>query len=142
MNAIKDKTQYLPLTGGVFGEALNNCLEKRKGQKEQLNDLLPELGRDRKRKADYGNSKANWHTGNKNSNHNAGDRSVRNANNYRNFPSARSYDANNKPSNGGKQKDFKDTNKSKTKEFNKMNKKPKTVQSGWGSLQIPRKSDS
>jgi len=119
---------------------LNNCLEKRKEQKGQLNDLLPELARDRKRKTDYGISKENWHTGNKNPKYNAGDRSVGNANNSRNFPSARSYGTNNRSSNNGKQKD---TNKSQTKEFNKKdNKKPKTGQSGWGSFWIPRKYDS
>jgi hypothetical protein len=42
LNNLKDiqaKTLYLPLTeDGVFGKGL----EKRKEQKEQLNDLLPE----------------------------------------------------------------------------------------------------
>ncbi|CAC5386376.1 unnamed protein product [Mytilus coruscus] len=51
---IKDKTQYLPLSGeGVFGNGLKSCLEKRKEQKDQLNDLLPELGQGRKRRADF-----------------------------------------------------------------------------------------
>ena len=132
LNEIKDKTQYLPLTGeGVFGEALNNCLEKCKEQKEQRNDLLPELARDRKRKTDYGISKENWHTGNKNPKYNAGDRSVGNANNSRNFPSARSYGANNRSSNNGKQKD---TNK-------RVQQEGQQETQDWSDW-IPRKYDS
>jgi hypothetical protein len=47
LNNLKDiqaKTLYLPLTeDGVFGKGLEKQLEKRKEQKEQLNDLLPEF---------------------------------------------------------------------------------------------------
>jgi hypothetical protein len=47
LNNLKDiqaKTLYLPLTEDeVFGKGLEKQLEKRKEQKEQLNDLLPEF---------------------------------------------------------------------------------------------------
>ena len=46
MNNLKDvqaKVLYLPLTGdGVFGKGIEDSLKKRKEQKEQLSDLIPE----------------------------------------------------------------------------------------------------
>ena len=46
---------YLPLTGdGVFGKGLEDSLKKRKEQKEQLSDLIPEYDTS---KSDNSNSK-------------------------------------------------------------------------------------
>ena len=54
LSDIKDKTQYLPLSGeGDFGNGLKSCLENRKEQKDQLNDLLLGLGQGRKKRADF-----------------------------------------------------------------------------------------
>lgn len=53
INDINIKSQYLPLTDdGLFGSGLEKCLEKRKEQKDQLTDLLPEFTQTRKRKFD------------------------------------------------------------------------------------------
>ncbi|CAC5403643.1 unnamed protein product [Mytilus coruscus] len=50
----RQSTKYLPLSGeDIFGNGLNSWLEKRTEQKDQLNDLLPELGQGRKRRADF-----------------------------------------------------------------------------------------
>jgi macrodomain Ter protein organizer (MatP/YcbG family) len=49
---IQSKVLYLPLTAeGVFGEELEDKLEKRKEQREQLKELLPEFSN--KRKQDF-----------------------------------------------------------------------------------------
>ena len=58
---IQAKVLYLPLSPeGVFGKGLEEKLEKRKEQKEQLDDLLPEFSSNRnKRKSDFDN-KENW----------------------------------------------------------------------------------
>ncbi|CAG2194001.1 unnamed protein product [Mytilus edulis] len=52
LTGLKDmcsKCQYLPLTNdGVFSKGLEIALEKRKEQKEQLSDFLPEFSRKRK----------------------------------------------------------------------------------------------
>jgi hypothetical protein len=51
LNTLKDiqaKVLYLPLTAeGVFGEGLEDKLEKRKEQREQLKELLPEFSNKR-----------------------------------------------------------------------------------------------
>lgn len=58
LNSLKDvqaKVLYLPLTGdGVFGKGLEDSLKKRKEQKEQLSDLIPEYDTS---KSDNSNSK-------------------------------------------------------------------------------------
>ena len=62
LNTLKDiqaKVLYLPLTAeGVFGEELEDKLEKRKEQSEQLKELLPEFSN--KRKPDYNTRQNTW----------------------------------------------------------------------------------
>lgn len=65
LNTLKDiqaKVLYLPLSHeGVFGKGLEDKLKARKEQKDQLDDLMPELGdgkRGNKRKSDM--NRDNW----------------------------------------------------------------------------------
>ncbi|CAC5406862.1 unnamed protein product [Mytilus coruscus] len=54
LNDIQAKVLYLPLSkDDVFGQGLEKQLEKRKEQREQLEDLLPEFHKSNKRKLDY-----------------------------------------------------------------------------------------
>ena len=53
---VQAKVLYLPLSSdGVFGKGLEEKLEKRKEQKDQLEDLLPEFSNKNKRKFDNDN---------------------------------------------------------------------------------------
>ena len=62
LNTLKDiqaKVLYLPLTAeGVFGEGLEDKLGKRKEQREQLKELLPEFSN--KRKPDFNTRQDTW----------------------------------------------------------------------------------
>ena len=62
LNTLKDiqaKVLYLPLTAeGVFGEGLEDKLEKRKERSEQLKELLPEFSN--KRKPDFNTRQNTW----------------------------------------------------------------------------------
>lgn len=69
LNNLKDvqaKVLYLPLTGdGVFGKGLEENLKKRKEQKEQLSDLVPEFAdsktdNNRKRKSSFYDNRGSW----------------------------------------------------------------------------------
>lgn len=56
LNDIQAKVLSLPLTGdGVFGKGLEDKLEKRKEQREQIKDLIPEFNKENshKRKLNY-----------------------------------------------------------------------------------------
>ena len=59
LSDLRSKCQYLPLTEeGLFGKALESCLEKRKEQNDQLKDWLPEYCSDKNKKRksfDYDN---------------------------------------------------------------------------------------
>ena len=62
---IQAKVLYLPLTGdGVFGKGLEANLKKRKEQKDQLSDLVPELAdsrtTDNSRKRKSYDNKTSW----------------------------------------------------------------------------------
>ena len=144
LNNLKDiqaKTLYLPLTeDGVFGKGLEKQLEKRKEQKEQLNDLLPEFTTNsniykNKRKLDY-DSRENWPSKNTkfsiNSNVN---QSNNNRNNYKQSIS-KNIPRNNTP----KKQDGKS---SWSKDNDKKDKTGKNIgQRNWGSFRIPRKQNS
>ena len=62
---IQAKVLYLPLTGdGVFGKGLETNLKKRKEQKDQLSDLVPEFAdsrpTDNSRKRKSYDNKTSW----------------------------------------------------------------------------------
>ena len=60
LKEVQAKVLYLPSSDGVFGKGLEETLEKRKEQKDQLNDLLPEFNfAKNKRKFDNEN-RDNW----------------------------------------------------------------------------------
>ncbi|CAC5402810.1 unnamed protein product [Mytilus coruscus] len=113
----------------VFGNGLKSCLEKSKEQKDQLNDLLPELGQGRKRRADFD---GDWQ--NKNPKFNVEHYAVntsktRGSNNNRfNVP---------KTSNSGRQPQRDNQGyKGPAKESNRN----KTGQSSWGSFGSPERT--
>jgi hypothetical protein len=59
LKCIQAKVLYLPLTAeGVFGEGLEDKLGKRKEQREQLKELLPEFSN--KRKPDFNTRQDTW----------------------------------------------------------------------------------
>ncbi|VDI31977.1 Hypothetical predicted protein [Mytilus galloprovincialis] len=64
LNNLKDiqaKVLYLPLSNeGVFGKGLEDKLEKRKEQREQLDDLLPEYKNNNKRKFASTQRRQDW----------------------------------------------------------------------------------
>ncbi|CAC5386370.1 unnamed protein product [Mytilus coruscus] len=126
--------QSLLTSEGVFGNGLKACLEKRKEQKDQLNDLLPELGQGRKRRADFDRD---WQNKNPKFNveHNAVNASkTRGSNNNRfNVPKTSNSGRQPQRDNQGYKGPAKESNRDKTN---------KTGQSSWGSFRIPRKNNS
>lgn len=138
---IQSKVQYMPLSeDGVFGQGLESCLEKRKEQKDQLNDLLPELNRKRKFEdnREFWVNKAPKYNSDQNINsRNTGNTSAPNSNsNSRVNYTRKNY---NKP----QQKDS--NNKGTAKEGNKKdqnNKSSAQNTGGWGSFRIPKKNNS
>ncbi|CAG2254040.1 unnamed protein product [Mytilus edulis] len=132
LSDIKDKTQYLPLSGeGVFGNGLKTCLEKRKEQKDQLNDLLPELGQGRKRRADFDRDWQNK-TPKFNVEHNiVNANKTRGSNNNRfNVPKTSNSGRQPQRDNQGYKGPAKESNKDKTN---------KAGQSSWGVFSDPQK---
>lgn len=114
LNNLRDvqaKVLYLPLTGdGVFGNGLEENLKKRKEQKEQLSDLVPDFGQSKtvnsyKRKS-YDN-KNSW--GNKRQ---RTDFSNKSSFKPRSYSSYSRYSGDKKPSYDYKGKNFKDTGSS------------------------------
>ena len=69
LNTLKDvqsKVLFLPLSGdGVFGKGLEDRLKHRKEQKDQLNDLVPELQESRSSKRKLGNQQSKTWTDDK-----------------------------------------------------------------------------
>ena len=133
---MRAKCQYLPLSGdGVFGKNLETCLEKRKEQKEQLNDLLPEFNRKRKFENESCDSrtavasKVPRYLNLEQGNNTKGNRGFQNSNMRK--PQTQK-EMNKTPGNAAKN----DGNK---KDF----KKPRSsTQTSWGSFRIPKKNDS
>lgn len=138
LSDLRTKCQYLPLSeDGLFGKALETCLEKRKEQKDQLTELLPEYCPDKKRKADI--SKNNDYSAKK-PKYQASEVVSKNVsvNQKSNFKSSVN-------SSSMKNRNVSNSNKDKgsysgAKKDNKTNKG--SAQSSWGSFRIPRKNDS
>ncbi|CAC5402216.1 unnamed protein product [Mytilus coruscus] len=136
LNDIQTKVLYLPLfDDGVFGQGLEKQLEKRKEQREQLEDLLPEFHKTNKRKLDY-DSHDSWL--NKQSKF-AGNSTYNNYNNNYKKPSF----------NTNRQSSMYSSNKSLQRggfgNKDKKDKDAKTSNSGtgsWGSFRIPKKQSS
>jgi len=132
---------YLPLTeDGVFGKGLEKQLEKRKEQKAQLSDLLPEFTSNsntykNKRKLDY-DSRENWSSKIPKFNINS---NVKQSNNYRNNYKqgvSKNISRNSTP----KKQDGKS---SWSKDNDKKDKTGKSIgQGNWGSFRIPKKHNS
>ena len=142
LKEIKSKCQYFPLTGdGLFGDALETCLEKRKEQKEQLSELLPEFTpQTKKRKIESTET-----TSNKVAKGGYG-QNVKSGNNYKasynnSYNASSGYNNNNNRKTSGqgqKQKTaLKNANTDNKKDGNKGNTK-----SSWGSFRVPKRSDS
>ncbi|XP_063412309.1 uncharacterized protein LOC134695064 [Mytilus trossulus] len=144
---MSNKCQYLPLTNdGVFGKGLEIALEKRKEQKDQLSDLLPEFNRKRKLE-NYAREKGNIKVSRSSS---SGGQNIKNNNynvksnsnatstfpNYRkpaqNFQKDKSASA---PRQSGQ-----DANKTGFKSGFKSGKS--ATQSSWGSFRNPKGRDS
>ena len=54
IKGVQEKVLYLPLSGeGVFGQGLQDKLEKHKDDRAQVDSLLPEITMSNKRKGDY-----------------------------------------------------------------------------------------
>lgn len=139
---VKSKSQYFPLTSeGVFGKALETCLEKRKVQKEQLTELLPEFTPQIKKRKFVESTE----TSNNKVVKSGYGQNVKSGNNfnkpsYNNFQASSSYsNSNNRKAagQGQKQKTVKNANIEAKKDGNKGNPK-----SSWGSFRIPKRSDS
>lgn len=136
LNDIQAKVLYLPLSDdGVFGQGLEKQLEKRKEQREQLEDLLPEFHKNNKRKLDY-DSRDSW--SNKQSKF-TGNSTYNNYNNNYKKPSF----------NTNRQSSINSSHKSLQRggfgNKDKKDKDTKTSNSGtgsWGSFRIPKKQSS
>ena len=132
---MRSKCQYLPLTGdGVFGKGLETCLEKRKEQREQLSELLPEFNR--KRKFDY-DTRDSWSSTNKIPKYNSSEQNNSNARGNNRVTGSSANNSNYRKPLG--QKDF---NKNVPKQDgNKKDYKggKSSTQSSWGSFRIPKK---
>lgn len=137
---IQSKAQYLPLTDeGVFGKGLETCLEKRKEQKEQIKDLLPELNRKRK----SGFDKDSYTNKVPRINSESGAQTNQNKNGITNTSYSGGYNKGNFTRPTYTRPQPRDNNKTVAKDGNRKDKTGKNgAQSGWGSFRIPRKNDS
>ncbi|CAG2256615.1 unnamed protein product [Mytilus edulis] len=133
LNDIQAKVLYLPLSDdGVFGQGLEKQLEKRKEQREQLEDLLPEFHKNNKRKLDYDScdscsNKQTKFTGNST------------YNNYNNNYKKPSFNTNRQSSLNSSHKSLQ---RGGFGNKGKKDKDTKTSNSGtgsWGSFRIPKK---
>ena len=141
---LNSKCQYLPLTDdGLFGQAFESCLEKRKEQKDQLNDLLPEFVNKDSRKRRFDSSvntdsrtvKVAKQTDQIHAKSNRGQASsVTGASS--NFSSKFSKNKNNTGTNFTKQS----VNSFQAKKDGKAGKT--SSQTSWGSFRIPNRKDS
>ena len=137
---MRSKCQYLPLTSeGVFGKGLEDCLEKRKEQKDQLSDLLPEFSRKRKFEndnRDKGNNKVPRYT-----NEQSG-RSFVNRSSSTTSNSTGSFSNYRKSTPYQKDKNKDSNNNNSYKKDSKTGGGKSATQSSWGSFRVPKKRDS
>ncbi|XP_063396797.1 uncharacterized protein LOC134681215 [Mytilus trossulus] len=141
LNNLKDiqtKVLYLPLSNeGVFGKGLEDKLEKRKEQREQLDDLLPEYKNNNKRKFESTQVRQDWQNKAPRYSSNTSYTHV----NYNNANSAdkRSGFSYNKSSVRSAPRKFQKDNK--TDDFGKKDEEKKAG-GNWNSFRIPKKNSS
>lgn len=128
---LQSKVLYLPLTSeGVFGKGLEDKLEKRKEQREQLVELLPELSKRKSDRHDSWPNKTQRVSYNTNSN-----------NTNRNSDNFRGGQFNKSSTKFTPRVSQKDSYKSKDDKKDK-DKKAGSQSGSWGSFRIPRKNSS
>ncbi|CAG2257755.1 unnamed protein product [Mytilus edulis] len=141
LNNLKDiqaKVLYLPLSNeGVFGKGLEDKLEKRKEQREQLDDLLPEYKNNNKRKFESTQVRQDWQN-------KAPRYSSNNSSTHVNYNNANSADKRsgfnyNKSSVRSVPRKFQKDNKAD--DFGKKDKEKKAG-GNWNSFRIPKKNSS
>ncbi|VDI35016.1 Hypothetical predicted protein [Mytilus galloprovincialis] len=141
LNNLKDiqaKVLYLPLSNeGVFGKGLEDKLEKRKEQREQLDDLLPEYKNNNKRKFESTQVRQDWQN-------KAPRYSSNNSSTHVNYNNANSADKRsgfnyNKSSVRSAPEKFQKDNKAD--DFGKKDKEKKAG-GNWNSFRIPKKNSS
>jgi hypothetical protein len=138
LKGIQAKVLYLPLTAeGVFGEGLEDKLGKRKEQREQLKELLPEFSN--KRKPDFNTRQDTWP--NKTPRYSVNNNM--NTNNNLSNDSRRSGFSVNKPTSKFTPRYQKKFAKGRDSDKKENNFKDKKSGSGWGSsFRIPKKNNS
>ncbi|CAC5407425.1 unnamed protein product [Mytilus coruscus] len=144
LTGLKDmssKCQYLPLTNdGVFGKELEIALEKRKEQKEQLSDLLPEFKRKFENNArEKGNNMVSRYSSV------SGGQNIKNNNNVKTNSNATSTFPNyRKPAQNFQKDKTASAPRQSGQDANKTSFKSgkSATQSSWGSFRIPKRKDS
>ncbi|CAC5379703.1 unnamed protein product [Mytilus coruscus] len=141
LNNLKDiqaKVLYLPLSNeGVFGKGLEDKLEKRKEQREQLDDLLPEYKNNNKRKFEPSQVHQDWQ--NKTPRYSSNNSSTHVNYNNANSADKRSGFNYNKSSVRSAPRKFQKDNKAD--DFGKKDKEKKAG-GNWNSFRIPKKNSS
>ncbi|VDI27962.1 Hypothetical predicted protein [Mytilus galloprovincialis] len=141
LNNLKDiqaKVLYLPLSNeGVFGKGLEDKLEKRKEQREQLDDLLPEYKNNNKRKFESTQVRQDWQ--NKAPRYSSNNSSTHVNYNNANSADKRSGFSYNKSSVRSAPRKFQKDNKAD--DFGKKDKEKKAG-GNWNSFRIPKKNSS
>ncbi|CAG2190111.1 unnamed protein product [Mytilus edulis] len=140
LSNIKDlssRCQYLPLSEeGVFGKGLETSLEKRKEQKDQLSDLLPEFSKKRK----FEDSRSSSNKSAKFSDQGARPTRFQNTSSGYNSSSYRKPVSTYNSYNNAKDKAAGSNRQEGNKKDFKVGKT--TTKSSWGSFRIPKRNDS